>query len=143
MDSAYTLAATVTSLASLVGVVIVAIFQYRGSERASERTQRVQEEANAVSGFAELTKAQREELSAAKNDAHVARQEAEMARIDARGAQQEAGRARAAAEDCHDAMQRQETLHEDLIAYAVTLQMSVTRLGGPVPDPPESLRPPL
>jgi hypothetical protein len=117
------------SALALVGVVVVGYLTYRSSERASRRTAEMQKDANATSMFTALTQEQRAELLSAKQDARSARDDAD--------------RARQAAEECNEAAHRLETKFEDLVGYTVTLQMSLQRVGQPVPTPPVSLRPPL
>jgi hypothetical protein len=119
----------ITSVLALLGVLGVGWLTYKGSDRASRRTAEIQKDANATSMFTALTQEQRAELLSAKQDARSARDDAD--------------RARAAAEECNDAAQRLEDKFHDLMGYTVTLQMSLQRVGQPVPAPPASLRPPL
>jgi biopolymer transport protein ExbB/TolQ len=141
MGENYILAAVITSVCSLIGVGWVAWFQYHGSERASQRTQEVQEQTHEVALFTALTQEQRADLTAARDDARAAREQAAAAHLDA-------DRSRQVAEDCHDtlqrveyAMERNDRKHQDLIDYALTLQGLVQSLGGTVPDVPRSLHP--
>lgn len=143
MNNALIWASIITSSLALIGVAVGGWWTFHAADNASERTTEVAKEQAAVAGLATLTQEQRAELTQARQEAAQARQEAQEAR-------QAAQEARFAAEDCHEGQARIEAQytrlsgqHQDLLGYAVTLQMTVQRLGGAVPDPPTSLRPPL
>jgi small-conductance mechanosensitive channel len=99
------IAQTVGSLLGVIVAGLTAYLVYRSSERASQRTAKVQEQANAGALYGQLTKDQRDEIDRYKAKVEHAETRASAADSRAHAAQRQAAQAAATAERCEHQVQ--------------------------------------